>query len=198
MPMSGSKGRWNVPHDPRRRDRVIQEYKRLEDEFLELAEYIPLAPDMRFRNYRISSFRTGAFGVDCCTWLETLFEYLLMDARLNLCKGIERIRNSPKRGINVYRSVFEKELSFSERYGSLKYFWGSKIRPFKQWKKGKNPEWWRLYSRFKHERFALGEKFTMGHALESFTALSIVVSIWIPLDNPHDRENNSRVFSLLR
>ena len=196
--MGNSKARWNVPHDRKREDSRFQEYRRLEDDFLKLTEYIPLAPDMRSRNYKISSLRTGAFGVDCGTWLETLFEELLMDAKLNLVKRIESIRNSRNRKISVYRRVFEKELNFSKKYGELKYFWGSKIRPFKEWKKGVNPEWWRHYSRFKHQRFALAEEFTMGHALQSFTALSIVVSIWNPLDDFWNKENNSRVFRKLR
>lgn len=190
--------RRSISFDQQLKDSVIQEYSHLESSFLELTDHIPLAPNMRFRNYKISSLRTADFGVSCCTWLETLFEELLLDIKLDKCKGIDRIRKKGDRTIPVYRSVFEKELNFSKRYCELKYFSGSRIRPYKKWKNGESPDWWKLYSKLKHRRFALAEKFTMGHALESFAALSIVVAIWIPLDNPWRSELNSRVFALLR
>jgi len=52
--------------------------------------------------------------------------------------------------------------------------------PLSDWVDDKNPEWFRLYSKFKHDRFALADKLTMSHALNAFVALTMVLEKFAP------------------
>lgn len=163
--------------EEKKREEITREYTRLEDEFLLLAEFIPLTPNLDDPNYQFGSPRAAAFGLDCCTWLETLMLELLGDSRLEDFPGIEKIRKEGK-SMDVYRKVFEKKFVMSTGGYSLRYSEGDEIRPFASWATGENPEWFKIYSKCKHDRFALAGKFTMGHALEAFLALSIVMNHW--------------------
>jgi hypothetical protein len=164
--------------DEKKREGIFREYARLEDEFLLLAEYIPLTPNLDDPNYQFGSPRAAAFGLDCCTWLETLMLELLGDSRLDDFPEIKKIRRKRNKSMDVYREVFEKKFVMSTGGYKLRYSEGDEIRPFAAWAKGKNPEWFRVYSKYKHDRFALADMFTMGHALEAFLALSIVMNHW--------------------
>lgn len=167
------------------RERIGQEYRRLENRFLELTEYVPNVPDLDDSRYQFGSPRAATFGLDCCTWLETLLRDSLHDSRLDDVNGIERIRER-NQDMDGYRVVFEENFTFSTRGYRLRNVGGERIRPFRSWEEEENPEWFRIYSRYKHDRFELAERFTFGHTLEAFVALSIVVSHgispgnWVP------------------
>ena len=161
--------------DERKREEIIHEYVRLESELLLLNEYIPLTPNLDDPNYQFGSPRAAVFGLDCCTWLETLLLELLNDSRLDDFPDIQRIREGDK-NMDIYRAVFEEQFAFSGGGWQLRFFEGEDIRPFDVWENGENPEWFRTYSRYKHDRFELAGKFTMKHALKAFVALSILIN----------------------
>jgi hypothetical protein len=164
--------------DEKKREEIFREYARLEDEFLLLAEYMPLTPDLDDPNYQFGSPRAAIFGLDCCTWLETLMLELLGDSRLDDLPGIKNIRSEKNKTIDVYREVFETKFVMSTGGYKLRYSEGDEIRPFAFWAKGQNPDWFKIYSKYKHDRSAFARKFTMGHALQAFLALSIIMNHW--------------------
>lgn len=67
--------------DERKREEMLREYLRLEGGFVDLSQYIPLVGDLANPRYRVGSPQTAEFGLDCCTWIETLFRELLEDPR---------------------------------------------------------------------------------------------------------------------
>lgn len=157
-----------------RRERTLREYSRIEEKFLELTEYVPLTSNLDDPNYQFGSPRAAEFGLDCCTWLETLFYDFLNSESLNDFPDIDEIRKK-ELSMNVYRDVLEKRFAFSKGGWKLKYLGGDEIHPFSLWAEKKNPDWFRIYSKHKHNRFELAERFTMRHALEALVALSMIV-----------------------
>ena len=157
---------------------MLREYQRLEERLLELSSYVPLVADPEAPNYRFPSPRAAEFGVDCGTWLDTLMNGLLEDPRLDEYPGIQSIRRKRRRGIDLYREAFEEGFGFSKGGYALRYVGGPEIRPFEPWATGDDLEWYGTYSRYKHDRFALADRYTMLHALQTFVALTIVLLHW--------------------
>ncbi len=153
-----------------------EEYVHLEDRFLELTAYVPLAPDLKDPRYHFGSPRAAEFGLDCGTWLETLMTELLRDPRCDEIPDIEGKRASPS--IDAYREAFEPRFGFSGGGWSLKHHGGDEIRPFASWAEAENPEWFHVYSKYKHDRFTFADAWTMGHSLLAFCALTIVLRHW--------------------
>ncbi len=161
-----------------KREEIVREYLRLEEAFLDLIQYVPLVGNLDDARYDIASPRTAEFGLDCCTWIETLFRELLSDPRWDDVTGVDEARRHPSPNIETYRSVFGERLGFDQGGYLLKWVEGPEIRPFEEWAKGENPEWFKVYSKYKHNRFEFAHRFTLGHALKSFVALVILVNHW--------------------
>ncbi len=163
--------------DERRLLKALEEYSRLEDEFVALTEYIPLETDLSAPNYQFPSPKAAVFGIECGTWLETFMKDLLNDPRLDDYPGIEELRQ--KGTFDACREPFVKKLGWWKGAGwPLKDLGGEEVLPFRSWAEGKNPEWFRTYSRLKHDRIALQQTFTMGDALNMFVALTVTVQHW--------------------
>ncbi len=163
--------------DEDRLELMCQEYQHLEDRFLKLTSFIPLSSDFSAPNYQFTSPRAAEFLLDCCMWLETLMKELHNDSRLNDFPEIESTRRK-KQSIEIYRDVFERKYGFSGGGWSLRYLGGEEIRPFSAWAKGETPDWFKIYSREKHDRISLAQSCTMGHALQAFVALTVVFQHW--------------------
>jgi hypothetical protein len=83
--------------------------------------------------------------------------------------------------IDTYRKVLEDWGQLGSGSGvALKGREGPLIGPFSDWGEDKNPEWFRRYSRFKHDRFAFADRFTMGAALNAFVALYLLLEKFAP------------------
>lgn len=162
--------------EPLRLEKALLEYVRLEDEFVRLTEYIPLHPDLEAPNYQFSSPRAAVFGLDCGTWLETLMKELLQDRRLDGQPEIEKLRRQGT--FSDCRKPFTEKLGWAKGGWRLKDLGGDDICPFISWGREENPEWFRVYSKLKHDRFELASTFTMGHALLMFVALTITIQHW--------------------
>ncbi len=128
--------------------------------------------------YQIASPRAGEFGLDCCTWIETIFQELLRDPRWDNLEGIDDARKSSSVSMETYRRVFGAKLGFDRAGYPLKWLDTPVVRPFETWASDENPEWFKVYSKYKHDRFELANRFTLGHALMAFTALAILVNHW--------------------
>ncbi len=164
--------------DEERVRRMLREYQRLEERLLELGAYVPFVADPVAPNYRFPSPRAAEFGLECGTWLDTLMSELLQDSRLDEYPGIRSIRRKRRRSIDLYREVFEERFGFSKGGYALRYVGGAEIRPFAAWATGESPDWYGIYSRYKHDRFALADRYTMRHALNMFVALTMVLLHW--------------------
>ena len=167
--------------------KYLEKYQQLEERFLELTNYIPLVLDLNAPNYNFPCPKAAEFGLDCATWLETLMTELLNDPRLDSFPGIEKLRSNPN--IHAYRETFTKKFGFAKGGWKLKGFDGEEIWPFQSWEFDENPEWFRIYSKEKHDRIALEAKWTMKHSLMAFTALTIVLQHWKKPESWKKRES---------
>jgi hypothetical protein len=161
-----------------RREEIQRVYLRLEEEFLDLAEYIPLVSDLADPRYAIASPRTAEFGLNCCTWVETLCRELLHDKRLDQFPEVAKVRKLSVPKMGEYRGILRERLGFAKGGYPLRITDGPDVKPFEAWEKDENPEWFKVYSEFKHDRFQLANRFTMGHALYAFVALAILKNHW--------------------
>ncbi len=75
-----------------RREEIQRVYLRLEDEFLDLTEDLSLVPDLADPRYAVPCPRTAEFGLNCCTWVETLCRELLTDDRLSQYREVDEVR----------------------------------------------------------------------------------------------------------
>ena len=93
-----------------------------------------------------------------------------------------------------YRHLFEADFKFSEKLLNLNCHGGDfysqptaffrdptrrfDITPYADWSSGKNPQWWRAYTRVKHDRIKYLEEATLGNTIMAFGAVLIVLSIY--------------------
>lgn len=164
--------------DDSQRARILAEFSRIQDDFLEIGAYIPPVPDFTDARYSIASPRIGEFGLDCCTWVETLMRELLADPRSNDIPGIEVVRTGRDVNVDDFRRLLGPKYGFARGGYRLKEFEGPELRPFEEWERDQNPEWFRTYSRFKHDRFELAQRFTFGHAIRALAALEMLAGHW--------------------
>lgn len=167
--------------DENLRQRIYGEFRRIEDTFLDMVQYIPLVADLRDPRYSIASPRAAEFGLDCCTWVETLMKELLFDPRWDdKIPGIQDARKKRNPDMNLYRAIMGAKLGFARAGYAIRGLGGPEIQPFAEWDRDDNPEWFKTYSRYKHDRIEFAERFTMGHALSAFVALVMLVNHWPP------------------
>lgn len=164
--------------DQRRRAQILREFERLQDEMLEIAAYVPLVPDFTDTRYGIASPRIAEFGLDCGTWVETLLCELLDDERSDMIPGIAVARTELRLSIDDFKKLLGPRYGLAKGGYRLRDHDGPELRPFEEWERDENPEWFRTYSRLKHSRFELADSFTLGHALRAFCALELLVSHW--------------------
>ncbi|MCK4444532.1 MAG: hypothetical protein KAW09_08310, partial [Thermoplasmata archaeon] len=138
--------------------------------------YIPLASSLDAPNYGFPSPKAAEFGLECGTWLETIMTELLNDPRVDSVSGIEKLRKRP--GFKAYMKAFTERFGLEKGGWRLKDSEADEIWPFESWKQDENPEWYRIYSRYKHDRIALASKWTMKQTVQIFTALTIVIQHW--------------------
>ncbi|MFQ5911492.1 MAG: hypothetical protein ACE5IJ_12350, partial [Thermoplasmata archaeon] len=162
-----------LPMNEAEYEQTLRTYIGLEEKLLSLATYIPLESDLSAPNYQFGSPAAAEFGLDCCTWIETLMKRLLLLPELNGYPNIAGLRRNKNPSIDSYRQVFEREYKLSGVGWPLKYS-EERILPFAPWADSRNPEWFRTYSRFKHDRLELSGRWTMKHALEAFAGLSVI------------------------
>lgn len=167
--------------------KYLEEYRRLESRLVVLTEYIPLASNLDASNYGFPSPKAAEFGLECGTWLETIMTELLHDPRVDSVSGIEKLRKNP--GFKTYMKAFGERFGFAEGGWRLKNSKCDDIRPFESWEQDESPEWFRIYSRYKHDRVALASKWTMKHTVQMFTALTVVIQHWPKPESWKKRES---------
>ncbi len=102
---------------------------------------------------------------------------LLNDSRCDSVQNIDKLRK--KSGIDSYRSAF------SIKFGFYKGGWSlingvKEVRPFESWEHDENPspKWFKIYSKFKHDRYELQKIWTMKHTILMFIALTMLIQHW--------------------
>ena len=149
----------------------LRRYEQIEDDFLELTEFVGLPSDFNHPSYSVGSSKLMDFCLKVGTEVETLFRVILKSRRFETVNGIAEKRQ--KQSINVYREVIEPTYRLSE-YKLLVKLIDKEIHPFENF--GSIPlDWFRIYSKYKHSKLELIEKWNLKHSLLSLGGLLILV-----------------------
>ncbi len=164
VPPIGGEERWRL---------LLREYQRLEASFLTLTEYVPLVPDLTAANFAFGSPRGAAFGLDSCTYVETVFKDLLKGPRYSNYPEVLKARGQEE-SIDTYRVAFEPILHLSARQRTTIEH-GLTVSPFRAFASNVSPDWFKRYSRLKHSRIDLAAEWTMLDSLQSLAALTLLL-----------------------
>ena len=148
----------------------LRRYKQVEDDFLELTDFIELQSDFNHPSYSVGSSKLMDFCLKVGTEVETLFRVILESKKFDSVNGIAEKRQN--QCMNVYREVIEPKYRLSE-YKLFVNLINKEIQPFENFG-SKPPEWFRIYSRDKHNKLKLIGKWNLKHSLFSLGGLLIL------------------------
>jgi hypothetical protein len=174
----------------------LRRYEQTEDDFLEIMDFIELKNDLNHTNYSVGSSKLMDFCLKVGTEVETLFREILKSKRFDSVNNISEKRN--KQNINVYREVIEPVYRLNE-YKLLVNSISKEVQPFENFHLNDNPEWFHIYSKYKHNKIELVEKWNLKHSLFSLGCLLILVINHPSLDGKEFRRHkvSQKVFDLL-
>lgn len=174
----------------------LRRYEQIEDDFLEISSFIELENDFNHPSYFIGSSKLMDFCLKVGTEVETLFREILKSKRFDSEDNISEKRNN--QNINVYRDVIEPVYRLSE-YKLLVKLIDKEIQPFENFHLEDYPEWFRIYSKYKHNKIELIEMWNLKHSLFSLGCLLVLVINHPSLDGKEFRGHkvSQRVFDVL-
>ena len=148
-----------------------QRYDSLEEEFLMINEYIPLTDNFKNSNYNFGSPKLLDFSFKVCREIETIFRLILKDKSFDGKVGIVKARK--KQNIKIYRKYIEPEYKFHE-YKLTVMEIKKEIIPFENFNKAP-PDWFKKYSKHKHNTLKLINMWNLKDSLYSLAALGLLV-----------------------
>lgn len=146
----------------------FRRYKNIEEEFLEITDFIELNKDFDNCCYKVGSSKLMDFCLKVGSEIETLFKILLFSEKFD-----EIRKNGDDKSIDKYRPILEKKYYFSE-YSLMVIPIQKIIKPFESFDK-KRPEWFGIYSKSKHNKIDLIEKWNLKHSLYALSCLFLLV-----------------------
>jgi hypothetical protein len=173
----------------------LRRYDQIENDFLEITDFIELRDDFESPCFKIGSSRLMDFCLKVGTEVETLFKEILESHRFDSISNIQNKRKD--QNIDCYREIIEPvyELGNYELYAnSIR----KTIKPFEGFNSN-NPEWFGIYSKHKHNKLQLMQLWNLRHSLFALGCLLILVINHPSLDGKEFRRHlvSQRVFDLL-
>lgn len=173
----------------------LRRYEQIEGDFLELTDFVELQNGLNHPSYSIGSSKLMDFCLKVGTEVETLFRVILESGRFDSVNGITEKRK--RQTIDVYREVIEPIY----RLGEYKLFVNlidKEVQPFENFR-SEPPEWFRIYSKHKHNKIKLIRKWNLKHSLFSLGGLLILAINHPSLDGKEFRSHkvSQRVFDSL-
>jgi len=167
----------------------------MENDFLEITDFIELQDDFKQACYKVGSSKLMDFGLKVGTEVETLFREILNSKRFDSLPSIEKKRR--EQNIDIYREVIEPIYKLSE-YRLLVNSIDKIILPFEEFNLRK-PEWFGIYSEHKHNKIQLIKLWNLKHSLFSLGCLLILVINHPSMDDKMFRRHHvsQKVFDLL-
>ena len=174
----------------------LRRYEQIEDDFLEITDFIELQNDFNHPCYSIGSSKLMDFCLKVGTEVETLFREILESKRFDSVDNIAEKRKN--QNINVYREVIEPVYRLRE-YKLLVNLIDKEIQPFENFDLKRYPEWFGIYSKYKHNKIELIKKWNLKHSLFSLGCLLILVINHPSLEGKEFRRHkvSQRIFDLL-
>lgn len=173
----------------------LRRYMAIEENFLQLTDFIEPEENFNSHCYQFGSSKLMDFCLKVGTEIETLFRLLLEDKKFDNIKDIENKRKS--QNMDIYREVVGKKYKLHE-YKLRVHHIKKEIYPFENFDK-KNPDWFRCYSKHKHDKIKLIKIWNLKYALFSLGCLLLLVINHPEVDEAifHINKINSRVFHLM-
>ncbi|KKN08467.1 hypothetical protein LCGC14_1056350 [marine sediment metagenome] len=172
-------------------------YHQIESDFLEIMDFIHISDQFGDPCYKIGSSKLMDFCLKVGSEIETLFREILNDKKFDSEPDIATKREN--QNIKVYRDVIEAKYNlrdYSLYVKSIK----TEIFPFINFD-STTPEWFKIYSKDKHNKLNLIQNWNMRHSLFSLGALLLLVinhpSVEDKVFNRGEFSNLIEIFNLL-
>lgn len=146
-------------------------YEQIENEFLELTDFIEMNKDLNHPCYKFGSSKLMDFCLKVCTEIETIFRLILESPRFDSIPGIDNKRKRQK--INVYREIITPEYSLTD-YKVRIIHTKIDISPFEKFDV-MTPTWFRFYSKYKHNKLVLIKRWNLKFALYALGCLRLLI-----------------------
>lgn len=171
-------------------------YVQIEDDFLDIVDYISMQDDFTHPCYQIGSSKLMDFSLKVGTEVETVFREILESKRFDANGGISKKREA--QNIDVYRKVIGPVYQLND-YKLLINLINKEIKPFENFDQNGRPEWFPIYSKYKHNKLELLERWNLKHSLYALGCLLILVVNHPSIDGKEFRKHkvSQRVFDLL-
>jgi len=170
-------------------------YQQIEDDFLEILDFIDISDNFDDSCYQIGSSKMTDFCLKVGTEVETLFRQILEDNKFDLLPDISTKRRN--QNIDVYREIIEPKYQLSKYILHVNPI-NKQIIPFENFDSQK-PEWFTIYSRYKHNKIQLLKKWNLKYSLYSLGCLMLLMINHPSMDNKDFRRHrvSQKVFDLL-
>ena len=146
-------------------------YHQIESDFLEMMDFIHISDKYSDPCYKIGSSKLMDFCLKIGTEIETLFREMLNDKKFDSYPDIAKNRNN--QNINVYKKIIEPKYEL-RKYSLFVKPIRDEIFPFINFD-SQTPEWFKIYSKSKHNKLELLNKWNMLYSLYSLGALLLLV-----------------------
>lgn len=146
-------------------------YHQIESDFLEIMDFIHISDKYSDPCYKIGSSKLMDFCLKVGTEIETLFREILNDKKFDFYPAIAKKRNN--QNIDVYKKIIEPMYEL-RKYSLFVKPIRDEIFPFINFD-SQTPEWFKIYSKYKHNKLELINKWNMFHSLYSLGALLLLV-----------------------
>jgi len=93
-----------------------------------------------------------------------------------ICKIIEPDKSPEK--INEYRDIILPKKRYLSMGSVMIQNFGLIFKPWDNWTKSKNPDWWRCYNNVKHNRTSNFEDANLGNALNAMAGLYLAIKCY--------------------
>lgn len=172
-------------------------YHQIESDFLEMMDFIHISDKYSDPCYKIGSSKLMDFCLKVGTEIETLFREMLNDKKFDSYPDIAKKRNN--QNIDVYKKIIEPKYEL-RKYSLFVKPIRDEIFPFINFD-SQTPEWFKIYSKHKHNKLELLNKWNMLHSLYSLGALLLLVinhpSVENKVFNVGIFSNHIEIFDLL-
>lgn len=170
-------------------------YLELQRRLFEIFLYVSCHED----NFGTFSIKLESLFVDICSFLDSLCQTVIRELgstghRFKAENSVKSLRDKMSGAEHFdfgdYRGLLEgdfllstKELVLNPFEGSLHAFGGQsvsiqgpRIKPFSEWATGKSPDWWRAFTKLKHDRLANARESTLKNVILSLAATFVVLA----------------------
>lgn len=152
-------------------DLAWDEYRFLEENFLEYLRYVPLSNE----HFNVWSLYLGDLLLRTCSIIDSFFKRAMFSSVLDSVNNIKLYRTYTGSQIKIgtYRLIFDSfyRLSSKKIY-EIRTF--NIYTPFLIWNSEDSPDWWKAYNHIKHDRFKNKKEATLNVTINALSALFIL------------------------